>query len=325
MTAPILSRRTAVAALTTSALGLAAPRLRAQTTKLRVSIIPIIDVAPLQVAVAKGFFAAEGLEVDTTPIQGGAAGIPALAAGQVQVAFSNVISTILAARQGLGVEIIANGSNTGDAPPDLAGLIAKKGATYKTGKDFEGKRIAVNTRNNIIWLYARAWVRATGGNPDAVTYLEVPFPQMLDAVRGDRVDAAFIVEPFLSAGTATDVQVVAWPYNAVQKGFPVGQYVASKTYIQQNAGVIDRFVRAYNKGIDWSNANKNSEEFAKIVSGYTRIPPERLQKLSLPDFQKAVDPNALEPVVGEMRRNGMLDSPFDVKSLLYRTATQGAR
>lgn len=325
MTVPIQSRRNAVSALAAAALGLATPPLRAQTTRLRVSIIPIIDVAPLQVAIAKGFFAAEGLEVDTTPIQGGAAGIPALAAGHVQVAFSNVISTILAARQGLGVEIIANGSNTGDAPPDLAGLIAKKGAPYKTGKDFEGKRIAVNTRNNIIWLYARAWVRATGGNPDAVTYLEVPFPQMLDAVRGDRVDAAFIVEPFLSAGTATDVQVVAWPYNTVQKSFPVGQYVASKTYIQQNPGVIDRFVRAYNKGIDWSNENKRSEEFAKIVSGYTRIPPEQLQKLVLPDYQKAVDPNLLEPVVGEMRRHSMLDGPFDVKSLLYRTATQGVR
>ena len=38
---------------------------QAQPVKLRVSTIPIIDTAPLQVAIAKGFFAAEGLEVDT--------------------------------------------------------------------------------------------------------------------------------------------------------------------------------------------------------------------------------------------------------------------
>ena len=36
------------------------------------------------------------------------------------------------------------------------------GSAFKTGKDFEGKRVAVNTRNNIIWLYARAWIQATG-------------------------------------------------------------------------------------------------------------------------------------------------------------------
>lgn len=306
-------------------LGLGTPWARAQSTKLRVSTIPIIDIAPLQVAMVKGYFTAEGLEVDTTPIQGGAAGLPALAAGQVQIAFSNIISTILAARQGLGFEIIAAGSNTGDAPPDLAGLVAKKGSPLKTGKDFEGKRIAVNTRNNIIWLYARAWVRATGGNPDAVTYLEVPFPQMVDAVKGDRVDAAFTVEPFMSAGLASDLQVVGWPYNTVQKGFPAAQYVASKTYIQQNPGVIDRWVRAYHKGIDWTNQNRGSEELFKIISAYSRIPPELLQKLPMPLYQKNVDPAGLEPVVAEMRRNGLLDGPFDSKSLLYRTATQGVR
>lgn len=318
-------RRTALSSMAACALGLAAPSLRAQTTKLRVSIIPIIDIAPLQVAVAKGFFAAEGLEVDTTPIQGGAAGIPALVAGQVQIAFSNVISTVLAARQNLGVEIIAAGSTTGDAPPDLAGLVAKKGSPLKTGKDFEGKRIAVNTRNNIIWLYARAWVRATGGNPDAVTYLEVPFPQMVDAVKGDRVDAAFVVEPFLTAGVAAELQVVGWPYNTVQKSFPAAQYVASKSFVQQNPGVVDRWVRAYLKGVDWTNQNLASEELARIISGYTRIPPEVLKKLPIPPYQKTVDPAALEPVVAEMRRHAMLDGPFEVKGLLYRTATQGVR
>ncbi len=325
MTTPTMGRRSAVAAIAATTLGLAAPRARAQATKIRVSTIPIIDIAPLQVAVTKGFFTAEGLEVDTTPIQGGAVGIPALAAGQVQVAFSNIVSTILAAKQGLGFEIIAAGSSTGDAPPDLAGLIAKKGSPLKTGKDFEGKRIAVNTRNNIIWLYARAWVRVTGGNPDAVTYLEVPFPQMVDAVRGDRVDAAFAVEPFLSAGVAGDLQVVGWPYTTVQKGFPAAQYAANKAFIQQNPDVIERWVRAYQKGIDWTNQNLGSDELAKIISGYTRIPPEQIKKLPLTPYLKTVDPAALEPVVAEMRRNGMLDGPFDAKALLYRTATQVVR
>ena len=107
MTTPTLRRRTAIAAMAATTLGVAASAVRAHATKLRISTIPIFDIAPLQ---------------------GGAAGIPALAAGQIQIAFSNIVSTILAAKQGLGLEIIAAASNTGDAPPDLAGLIAKKGA-----------------------------------------------------------------------------------------------------------------------------------------------------------------------------------------------------
>ncbi len=322
MTHPPIRRRTAAAAIAATTLGLATPLVRAQPTKLRVSIIPIIDVAPMQVAAAKGFFAAEGIEVDTTPTQGGAAGIPALAAGQVQIVFSNIVSIVQAAKQGLGLQIIAPGSTTGDAPPDQAALIAKKGAPFKTGKDLEGKRIAVNTRNNIIWLYARAWVRATGGNPDSVTYLEVPFPQMVDAVRGDRVDAAFAVEPFVSSAVAADMQVVAYPYTQVQKRMPVAQYVASKTYVDQNAQVVERWVRAYHKGVDWVNQNLKSEELFTLISGYTRIPAPVIAKLPMAPFEKTVDGAALLPVVDQMRRNTLLEGDFDPRSLLYRTAVK---
>ena len=296
---------------------------QAQPVKLRVSTIPIIDTAPLQVAIAKGFFAAEGLEVDTTPTAGGAAGLPALAAGQVPITFSNIISIVLGAKQGLGFEVIAAGSNTGATAPDLAGLVSKKGSSFKTGKDFEGKRIAVNTRNNIIWLYARAWVQATGGDPDKVTYLEVPFPQMIDAVKGDRVDAAFVVEPFLSAGVRSDaVQIVGWPYNVVQKRIPVGQYAATKAFIAQNPAVIERFVRAYNKAVDWTNQNTGSEEWTKIISAYTRLAPEQIKTLSLPPYEKSVEASGIDLVVELMRKNAMLEGAFDSKALLYRTATQ---
>lgn len=314
--------KTATRLLLAAAFLLSLSTAQAQVTKLRVSTIPIIDTAPLQAAIAKGFFAAEGLEVDTTPTAGGAAGLPALAAGQVQITFSNIISIVLGAKQGLGFEVIASGSGTGATVPDLAGIIAKKGSTMKTGKDLEGKRLAVNTRNNIIWLYARAWVQATGGNPDAVTYLEVPFPQMIDALNGDRVDAAFVVEPFLSRGLKSDAVLVGWPYNVVQKRIPVGMYAATKDYIQKNPAVIEKFTRAYNKGVDWINQNQGSEEWLKIISGYTRMPPEALKGLALPQFEKTVDVAAVGPVVDLMRKHGMLEGAFDIKALFYKTSTQ---
>jgi len=332
MIATFLRRLCHATAWGVAALGFAglAPLAAAQSpstpVKMRVSTIPIIDTAPLQVAIAKGFFTAEGIEVDTTPSAGGASGLPALAAGQVQIAFSNIISIVLGAKQGLGFEVIAAGSNTAGTPPDLAAMVVKTGSALKTGKDMEGKRIAVNTRNNIIWLYARAWVQATGGNPDAVTYLEVPFPQMLDAVRGDRVDAAFIVEPFLSAGVKSQgVSIIGWPYNAVQKNIPVAQYAATRTFIQQNPGLIERWVRAYNKGVDWTNQNVGTEEWTKIVSGYTRLAPEQIATLKLPPYEKTVNPAAIDQVVELMRKHGLTEGPFDSKALFYRTATEGVR
>ena len=153
------AKRRLLTGLALLALAAGALPVEAQVTKIRVSTIPIIDTAPMQAAIAKGFFAEQGLEVDTTPTAGGAVGLPALAAGQVQITFSNIISIVLGARQGLGFEVIAAGSGTGAEAPDLAGMVTRTGSSLRNGKDLQGKRIAVNTRNNIIWLYARAWVQ----------------------------------------------------------------------------------------------------------------------------------------------------------------------
>ena len=309
--------------LAAATIGAFALPARAQTTKLRVSTIPIMDTAPLQAGIAKGFFAAEGLEIDTTPTAGGAAGLPALAAGQVQIAFSNIISIVLGARQGLGFQVVAAGAGTGDTLPDMAGIIAKKGAPLKTGKDFEGKRIAVNTRNNIIWLVVREWVRATGGDPDKVTYLEVPFPQMTDAVRGDRVDGALVVEPFLSnAVNAENMQLVSWPYHVVMKKTPVSMYASTRSFIEQNPQVIEKFARAYSASVDWSNANKESDEWVKIVSGYTKMPPDKVKGMVLLPYEKTIDAGRVNAVQDMMRRNGLIDAPVDTRTLLYRTVAQ---
>ena len=59
---------------------MAAPAARAENEKLRVSIIPINDVTPLFSAIKQGYFAEEGITIDTSPSTGGATGIPGLIA-----------------------------------------------------------------------------------------------------------------------------------------------------------------------------------------------------------------------------------------------------
>jgi NitT/TauT family transport system substrate-binding protein len=318
--------RCATACIVVSAL--AAPALSADPVKLRVSTIPIIDSAPFEAARVQGYFTAENLQVDATPVVGGAAGLPALAAGQVQIAASNTISIILGVKNNLPFKIIAAGDTTLSTPPDFAGLVAKPGSGLKTGKDFEGKSIAVNTRNNIIWLYAREWVSATGGNPDKVNYVEVPFPQMIDAVTQGRVDGAFVVEPFFSSGIQPKiVELVGWPYATVQKSIPIMQWAASDAFVQANPDVIERFVRAYNKGTDWVNQNKGSPAWIELISGYTRIPADKVKEISVPAFVKVVEPAKLAEIAELMKKHKILSSEdkVDLVKILHKSVLSGAK
>jgi NitT/TauT family transport system substrate-binding protein len=291
--------------------------------KLRVSTIPIIDTAPLAAAVAQGYFKEEGLEVDTTPIVGGAVGLPAVAAGQVQIGYSNLVSIVLGARQGLGFRIIAAGSASGDAPPNTAGLFAKIGSGLKTGADLEGKRIGVNTRNSINWLVVREWVRLNGGNPDRLTFLEVPFPSMADALRGNQIDAGYTVEPFLSAAVKSGtMEILGWPYDRIMKRVPISQFVATKSYLDANPQIVERWVRAYNRGIDWMNENQRSDAGVKLIAAHTRMTSEQVRTIAMPLWEKTVIAASIAKVVKVMQQHRMLegDGKVDVDGLIYQTA-----
>lgn len=312
-------RRLAALALGGAIMATALTPLRAaDPVTLRASTIPTLDDGAFEVARAKKYFEAEGVTLETTPVVGGAAGIPALVSGQIQLASSNIVTVILAASQGLDVQIVIPGDGTSSSPPDLAGLMAKPDSPIASGKDLEGKRVAVNARNNIVWLYCREWVARTGGDPTKVTFVEVPFPQMLDALQAGRIDAAMMVEPFISSGLeAKTVKAVGWPYSEVQKNIPVAQFVTTKAYAKDHPEVVSALIKAYDRGVDWVAANKTSPEFFDIVAGYTKVPPARLRTSTIPEYPKKVSVKAVQEVVGLMKKNGLLTTDVDAAALIH--------
>ena len=317
-----LSQIPAVAALGLAASLMSAPAQAAEVTQLRVSVIPIGDVAPLFVAMQKGYFAEEGLEVSTAPVAGGAQGIPALVAGAYQISFSNIVSTLSARQQGIDLKIIAPATRSLSEPPDGAALVARAGEGLKTGKDLEGKSMAVNTRNNIIWLFAREWIAKTGGDPDKVTFREVPFPQMLDTLRGNQVDTAFVVQPLLlrAMGDPT-FELVSWPYHVVQPNTEVAQYVATAAFVRDNPQTVEKFARALRKGIAWFNANLESDELFEIMSGYTRIPAPVLKRVPVGEMPMGIEKDdSIALTMDMMIRQGLLPAKLDVSDLIYKTA-----
>lgn len=289
----------------------------ADLEKVRVSIIPIGDVAPLFVAVQNGYFRELGLEIDTTPSAGGAAGIPGLVGGSFDVAYGNVVSSLLAAQQGLDVKVIAAGTNITDPKLDATGIIVRSESGIKTGKDLEGKSIAINTRNNVIWLYARAWVKATGGDPERVTFKEVPFPQMEDALRQQRVDGAFMVPPFAMVATQRGgLSKVGSPYSDVQPGVDVGQYVTTGKVLAARPETLKKFVAGLRKGIEWYNANLASDALLNLISGYTKVDVALLKLAPVPTAPLHTDVTQVKKTMELMIENKLLPGPLNLDKII---------
>ena len=296
-------------------LALAPTRARADNVNLRIGLLPITDVAPVYVGIKHGFFTEQGLSIETVPSTGGAAGIPAIVSGSLDITYSNVVSDLVAAQQGLDIKVIAT---TLSGAPDLSGIIVRRNDRLETGADLHGKTLAVNTRNNVIWLFARQWVQKTGGDPRSVIFREVPFPQMGDALKQKQVDAIFEIEPFRSTILGDpSVEEIALPYKEVQPHLQVAHYITSGALLQKRPETIDRFLRGLEKANAWYDAHLQSDELTEIVMGYTGSTRDVVQSLPRRPTFGSLDIAEIAVTMALMRESGLLKADVDLGKLIY--------
>jgi NitT/TauT family transport system substrate-binding protein len=285
---------------------------QAQSTPVRVGILPTVPVAPFFAALQEGYFKEEGLDVTVQSTQSGAVSIPGMVAGAFDIVYTNTPSVLQAQQQGIDLRIIAGGNKNELRPPEASGLVGLKQSNLRSGKDLEGKTVAVNVRNNLIWLFAREWVKKTGGDPDKVTYREVPFPQMLDALKAKQVDAAFAIEPFLSFGLSDpNLAIVAWPISTVAPGIQAAVYVMTAEKAAKHPAVPAKFLRALSRGAEWVKANLNKEPYLKLLSGYSKLDPKLIASMPAMAPTSEVDVASLKRMSELMREHGLLKSDID--------------
>jgi NitT/TauT family transport system substrate-binding protein len=287
----------------------------AETTTLKVGVIPIADVAPLYLGIEKGFFEQENLKIEPQLAEGGAAITPAVVSGDFQIGFSNTISLLIAASKGVPVEIISQGVLGGkDESEAWADLLVLKDGPIKDGSDLEGKTIAVNTLSNICEVTIKASLEKDGVAVDELKFTEVPFPDMNAALEQKRVDGACVVEPFVSQGTAGAAKGIDPFYVRTAPDLTVATYFTTKQYAEENADVVDGFVRAMNKSLDY--AQSHPDEVRKALLDYTEIPPEAAEQIKLPQWRTDLSVPTIELLSDLSEKYGLIEEQPDLNELI---------
>jgi NitT/TauT family transport system substrate-binding protein len=286
-----------------------------QPTTLKVGVIPIADVAPLYLGMKKGFFEQEKLTIKPQLAEGGAAITPAVVSGDFQIGFSNTISLLIAASQDLPVEIISQGVLGGKTEEEAwADLLVLKDGPIKEPQDLEGKTIAVNTLKNICEVTIKASLEEEGVAVDKLEFAEVPFPDMNAALEAGRVDGACVVEPFVSQGKAGAARGIDPFYVRTAPDLTVATYFTSTQYAEQNADVVDRFVRAMNKSLTY--AQSHPDEVRQVLLDYTEIPPEAAEQITLPIWRPDLNEPTIERLSELSLKYGLIEEEPDLDELI---------
>lgn len=288
---------------------------QAGPTSVKVSVIPIVDVAPIYLGVEQGFFEEEGLKLTLVPAQGGAAIVPAVVSGQVEFGFSNLTSLIIARSKGLPLKVVAPGAgSTGVQGKDFGGVVVKAGSPLKSAADLVGKRVAVNTLGNINDTTVRASIRAAGGDPKNVNFVELAFPDMLAALENGNVDAVQVVEPFLATALKNGDRLIASNYVDTAPGLTIAGYFTSEQTATAKPDLVKRFAAAMQKSLKY--ANDNPDAARKVLLTYTKIDSALTGSLTLPAFPAEINTKSLETLIQLALQDGLIQTAPNVKELL---------
>ena len=293
-----------------------------QTTKIKIGVLPISNVAPLYLGIKKGFFRAERLDVQPAPAQSGNEVAAAMVSGADQFAFLGYVPAMSARSQRLPIKVVANADNgANDAAHEWTVIVVAKNSPIRTVKDLPGKTIAVNAIKGVGEVVIKAALDKRGVDPDSIKLLEIPFPEMPAALDRKRVDAIWAPEPFLTQVLGEGAREIEAPLTTLGKRFPNGTYATTENYLSQNRDVVERFARAMNKSSAYASAHP--AEARATIPEFTQIPPAVADKIRLPLWPTQIDRAQLQNLANYAVRYKVIKKAPPLDDLIWQGA-QGA-
>jgi NitT/TauT family transport system substrate-binding protein len=301
---PQLVRGVACAAL----LALAAAAPAWAQDKVKVGAYASVSDAPLYIALEKGFFKEQGLDVDVVKIDSGAVLTTLLSTGDLDASGGSPGAGVYnAVRQGMQFKIVADKGSTLPGHGYFAFVVRKDLADQiKTAADLKGRSLAVTGyKVGASSEVTIAKLLATAGLTDAdLKMTNMTFGDIAAALGTKRIEVGVLIEPLV---TQVEAQGIATMWRRADTVYPNQQYGALMygPGIIKRPAVADKFMVAYLKAARFYNAaltgKASREELVQILSKHTSV--------KNPDLYKTMVFPGIHPD-GKLNTAGMAD---DVK------------
>ncbi|MBN9582431.1 MAG: ABC transporter substrate-binding protein [Afipia sp.] len=303
-----------------AALVLACMPAKAQDlVKLKVGMVSAIDMLAIPVALERGFYEKQGLDVTIArPYATGVDALNALQAGEVEVVQVGVpmIGAVLR-----GMDLVALGNFSGN--PTKTGsdatmaLIAREGSGIKKDDlaSLKGKKIATSF-GTINHLYILAILEKAGLKPDDVTLVNTPPPDMTVALLAKGIDAFVGWDPWPIIAQKD----VPGAYEVLRGGNLIaylGFAVTLRPWLDKNEATTEKFLAATSEADQWMR--KNPKQAAAIatrwIPGLKLDVAETAMQFNVQQLDRRLSANnyrALWSAQDRLHRLGIIKSVFDV-------------
>ena len=276
---------------------------------------PIVPWSTAMVAAGKGFFTQVGLRVERKVVPGSDVIRSGLESGEIGVGGSSLDALVRAHVAGFDFKLVYPAVFYDPRSPD-AYIVVRSDLAVTTAKDLEGKTVAL-TFGTIADVGPKAWLRANGADISKVRFVEVRFPDMVGALETKRIDAAHIVEPFLTAALDRGIARILGPDLDIIGGrFVVAGYIAKDSWLRANPEKARRFTQAMERATKF--ILENPQESIQVISKETRLEPGVVAKFFPKRFVAAtqVKPEELQRTIDFLAREQFIDKTFNFREMI---------
>jgi ABC-type nitrate/sulfonate/bicarbonate transport system substrate-binding protein len=278
---------------------------------------------PFYVALRKGFFAAEDLDVEINFAQSAPAVAQQLTGGAFDVALSlGNDSAMQAIDKGAPLAFVRIIGNT--AP---YALIAKPG--LKSIADLKGKTISVGQANDITTLYFERMAAANGlKRGDYDEFVAGVAAARFAALKAGVADAAFVLPPLNFQANAAGYVTLGYSADYV-KDLPFTGMVVRKSWAAANVSLLKRLLTATDKSIAWLADDTHRGEAIDVLVSAAHAKPEDaeasydlLRRIAYFEPSSKVSRKKLQNLIDAERSLGMVDASLTVERLLMPGVTE---
>jgi NitT/TauT family transport system substrate-binding protein len=303
--------------------------------KLRVALgfVPSVQSAPYYVAQDKGYYAAEGLEVE---LKYGTIQNLLKLVSDGDIAFASASGDSLIPQRQQGVEITYILTFWTKSPIGALGLVGNNSPPLKTPADLKGKTVGVSAPNGSTHFGLKALLQSAKLNDDDVKLIAIGTTEV-EALIQKRIDAAMTFLPneaaqMKSLGFSVETIAVGDYLNLVPPGFVTGDKL-----LEEHPEIVQNFVNATLKGL----RDTRSDPSAAFESSLKRMPelsvdaqPLQRDVLSATlDYYKPVqgrvlgssDPDAWTKTQAFLQSIGVIDRAIDARQFYNNTFVENAR
>ena len=311
----------AAALLVGFAVGASRESQAGQSTKLRLAYGAKIHYAPQIIALKKGYFAAEGLDVEAKVVQAGIQAAEAMTSGSADAAVMGDAPAIIAVASGMPLRIVASYGGG----EKMHRLVAAPGSGIHRPEDLVGKRVAVQMGSS---THGAFLLFLSKNKVDAKDVKLVPLDpsDMTEAMLAGQIDAGVGSEPWPSnIEERVKGSYEAATLSGLGNNFPLVMLVTDR-YGKERPEAVVAALRATKRAVEFMH--QHPDEAAAVISETTGVPAAKERKImDTLEWKVVLDDatvNSLKQTAGFLYTQGKIQRLPDWNKVVDRSSVRRA-